>query len=104
MAVNIEHEDRDGVRWILVAGELDYVEADEAGVRLLAALDGTGDRAVVDLSGVAFMGSAGVRILIQASKRLAARGGVLSVTGSSATVQRVFATIGLDQLIPQFEG
>jgi len=104
VAVNIEHEDRDGIRWIRVAGELDYVEADEAGARMLAALDGTVDRAVVDLSGVAFMGSAGVRILIQASKRLAKSGGVLSVTGSSATVRRVFSTIGLDELIPQFEG
>ena len=87
-----------------MTGELDYVDADEAAADMMAAIDEVAEQAVVDLSGVAFMGSAGVRILIQASKRLAKRGCVLSVTGSSATVRRVFATIGLDELIPQFEG
>ncbi|MEE8104650.1 MAG: STAS domain-containing protein [Planctomycetota bacterium] len=111
MAASIEHEDRDGVRWILVDGELDYVDADEAGDAILAALDvgvdGAADhaaqRVVLDLSAVGFLGSAGIRILIQSWKRVSERGGEFSVTGMSATAQRVFTTTGLDGIIPQLD-
>jgi anti-sigma B factor antagonist len=103
VAANIEHEDKDGARWIRVTGELDYVEADETSDQILTAID-TVDQAVVDLSGVSFLGSAGIRVLLRASKRLSDRGGKLRVTGLSATVRRVFATIGISDLIPQVDG
>jgi len=51
---------------------------------------------ILDLSGVAFMNSAGLRALVQAYKAAQAKGGALQVTNPSPRVRELFALVGLD--------
>ena len=87
----------DGADVLLVEGEIDIATAPE----LRACLASLAHEAVVavDLSGVAFVESSGIAVLIAEHKRRAAAGEQLVVTGSSPLALRVFEATGVDQLL-----
>jgi anti-sigma B factor antagonist len=55
---------------------------------------------VVDLSGVAFIDSTGLGVLVTALKHVREGGGTLDVVASSPRVLKVFALTGMDVVIP----
>jgi anti-anti-sigma factor len=57
---------------------------------------------IVDLSGLAFMDSAGVQVLLDIRAMMSNRGGKLALAGPQNTVARVFNLVGADQLIPVY--
>jgi anti-anti-sigma factor len=57
-------------------------------------------RVVVDLSGVGFMGSAGVRVLVGINALVLKRGGSLVLASPQEIVARVLTLAGLDEVIP----
>ncbi len=58
---------------------------------------------VVDMTGTQFCASAGVGVLVRVHTRALAEGGELRlVIPASASVLRIFALTGLDQVIPNF--
>ena len=59
-------------------------------------------RIVVDFSEVAYVGSAGLRVLLVTAKRLRSAGGDLRVCSLNETVQEVFDVSGFSDLIPVF--
>ena len=81
---------------VRVAGEIDLATAP----KLRACLESLADEAVVavDLSGVAFVESSGIAVLIAEHKRRVVAGEQLVVTGSSPLTLRVFEAAGVDQL------
>ncbi len=78
-------DERAGV--VRVDGELDDVAAPELAGRL-AALDRQGPRLALDLTGVRYLGSAGVRALVELAEGLAARGRSLEVAAPPGTIAR----------------
>jgi len=58
---------------------------------------------ILDLAGVSFMSSAGIRVLVQYYKQLKSLNGSLFVASPSESVRKVLAMAGLDQLIAQGE-
>jgi anti-sigma B factor antagonist len=81
---------------VAVEGELDVYTAPE----LEELLRGLGDgvtHVLVDLTGVTFVDSAGVGLLTQNAKRLAARGGVMMLVIDTVSVRRIFELTGLDR-------
>jgi anti-sigma B factor antagonist len=87
---------------VVTPGEIDITNA--AGLRtalIEAAARGSGSF-VVDLSRTGFCDTAGIHALVGAHKRAEAEGGEVRLVVTSATVLRIFAITGLDQVIPRF--
>jgi stage II sporulation protein AA (anti-sigma F factor antagonist) len=60
-------------------------------------------RALVDLAGVEFIASIGIRMLLQNAKAVQARGGRMALYGPQPLVREALTTAGIDLLIPLFD-
>jgi anti-sigma B factor antagonist len=85
---------------ISVAGEIDIATEGAFRDALALALEGGVLRVVVDLAGVAFMGSTGIGVLLGARKALAAEGGSLALASPVGEVAQVLALTGVSAVIP----
>ena len=65
---HVEHEDRAGAAWVLVAGELDIGQADGLADAIAQAAQRSGS-IVLDLSAVTFCDSSGLAALLLARRR-----------------------------------
>lgn len=81
---------------------LDTGTAPEAQQEFSTLVDRGVRRIVVDFSDVAYVGSAGLRVLLSTAKRLRAVGGELRVCSLNETVQEVFEISGFCDLLPVF--
>jgi anti-sigma B factor antagonist len=85
---------------IFLSGELDLATA-EGVQRELERVETTDVEAiVVDLSGLTFMDSSGVRLVVRADARSRADSDRLTLLRGPASVQRVFALSGLEDRLP----
>jgi len=88
---------------VVVKGELDLATAPELAQRL-EELAATGQREVtVDLSGLEFLDSQGIHVLLQAREALRSQGGGLKVRSPQPLVARVLETTGLLELLTEGE-
>jgi anti-sigma B factor antagonist len=92
---------RDGdVHSICLVGELDLATAD-AVERELERVEATDARSiVVDLSGVTFVSSTGIRLMLSADARSRADADRLSLRRGPPAVHRVFELTGIDDVLP----
>ena len=96
----VRHDcDRD-VHRIAVEGELDLATAEELERELLRVEAGAAQVIVVDLSGLTFIDSSGVRLLLRAHARSRADGNRLTLLRGPAAVQRVFELTGILDVLP----
>jgi anti-anti-sigma factor len=84
---------------VTVSGRLDAYWADHLTRALDEAIRGGADRVRLDLSGVSFVSSVGLRVLVKFYKQLRGIHGTLAVTNPSAAVARVLGLAGLDVLL-----
>jgi len=100
-AFRIEQETAAGALVIRPVGELDIATADELGQTLQDGLASDAARVVLDLSGVTFIDSAGVRCLLMAVAASEAGGGKLRVRrGQSEQVARLLELVGVVDRLP----
>lgn len=85
-----------------LAGRLDVLSAPEAKKVFKEWLDGGESRLVGDLSGLDYVSSAGLRVLLEVARAAAKSGGGLSLFGLKERVREVFEVVGLESLIPLF--
>ncbi len=71
---DVEFESRDRAVVARVSGEVDLSNADSLGAALLDAMPNDERRLIVDLSAVAYLDSAGIRLIYQLRERLQSRG------------------------------
>lgn len=88
------------VHTIVLLGELDLATAPvlEEELKRVEATDAAS--IVLDLSGLAFMDSSGVRLLVTAHSRSRTRDRGFSLVRGPAAVQRVLELSGVDELLP----
>jgi len=89
-----------GVTCIRLNGRLDAAGADAVGLRFTAAIVPPGRNAIIDLSGVTFMASMGMRLLISTARALSFRQAQLVLFGAQVLVQDVLEQAALDQIMP----
>jgi len=77
---------------------LDVVGAQELD-KMLDEVNPADGECVVDLTGVAFVASSGLRVLLKQAQRLDVGGGKLVVTHASEVITDVFQMSGFDQII-----
>ncbi len=85
---------------IRLNGRLDSPGVDRVETRFTAALVAAGRSAVVDLSGVSFLASMGIRMLISSGRALNLKGAKMVLFGATSLVQSVLDHVALDQIIP----
>ena len=85
---------------ILLSGELDIMSSPEVDKELRRVEATDADAIVLDLSGLQFVDSTGLRLLIQAEQRSRWDAGRLSLKRPPGRVQRVFEIAGIDKLLP----
>ena len=90
-------DDLDG-SLLIVVGELDMTDAEPFRQTLCDAWEGSDGLLHVDLQGITFMGSGGLRALIFALNVARERGGDLRLRSPSERVQRVLELSGLDSV------
>jgi len=91
--------DADGGALVAVTGEVDVATADQVWAAVIEAMTTwTGD-VVVDLSGVTFLDSQGIRALIRAHKDCGVDAARLSLRSPSSQVREVFEITGLDRVL-----
>jgi len=88
--MEIEVSELDGVSCIAIRGRLDSATSPVLRDRLLALLPESGGRVVVGLTHVAYVSSAGFRVLLIAARAAEAAGGAFALHGLSAEVRRLF--------------
>jgi anti-sigma B factor antagonist len=97
-------EPRPGVAVLAVRGELDTLTAPELDTALRELVAGPAATPVVDLSGVTFLASSGLAVLIQAAQRAEDRGRAVHLVVTSRAVLRPLEVTGSDQLFTLHSG
>lgn len=90
---------------LTLRGELDHHAARDAMQRMELALDtALPAKLTLDLSGVSFMDSSGIAVVMRAQKRMRALGGAAVLTRVPPQAKKVFAAAGIFRIIPLEEG
>ncbi len=85
---------------ITLVGELDPATAPQLDAEIEQLLaDDDVKRLVLDLSGLTFLDSSGLRIFVTAREALTSRGGALALRDPSANTQRLLDITGLGEII-----
>ena len=103
-AMPITFEDTlESLRHVRLTGRLDITGIDEISATFASLATATTRHIVVDLSGVTFLVSFGIRELITNAKVIQKRGGRMVIfVGDNKAVHKTLETTGIDTLIPTF--
>lgn len=98
--MQVTWEMRDYVMHIYLHGELDHHAARETLGQIGKAIDqNLPMQAVLNLTGLSFMDSSGIAVLLGTKRRLDAFGGKLTVTNAPKQASRVLHTAGIDKMV-----
>jgi len=101
--MNISIKNIDSVTVVQFEGSFDSNTAFEAKEEFKKLLDQGTARILVDFSGLDYISSAGLRVLLGTAKRLNTVGGSLRICNLNEIVNDVFLTTGFDMLFKLFE-
>jgi anti-sigma B factor antagonist len=94
------YESASGRLVIKINGDLDFDSADAFVDTVKGVLAGAGGASVdVDLSGLDFLDSSGIRALLQAHRACVSQGGSLSVSGARGLIAEVLHITAVDELL-----
>ncbi len=99
--MTIKPEYREGCLRLSFQGELDHHSAEKA----LREAEGIIDRylpknCILDLSGLSFMDSSGIAVILRIHRRMAETGGRLLVDRPADQARRVLDAAGLNRIVP----
>jgi anti-sigma B factor antagonist len=97
--ITIDTHEHDPWTVISVAGEVDVVAAPELRTEIVRVVSEGSTAVVLDLSGVVFIDSFGLGVLVGAVKRIQSHDGRLRVVIGEARVRAVLELTGLDRVL-----
>jgi anti-anti-sigma factor len=97
----ILNEDKENAFIVTVSGRIDSETAPAFDAELTRAI-GINSNLVIDLKGVDYMSSAGLRAVTKASQAAEKAGGVVKLASVPKEIMSVMYTVGLDQKIGSF--
>lgn len=95
--MDIREESRDGVLLLTAAGRLDSNSAGELEAVLPPRVQANG-KVLLDLAGVPYVSSAGLRVLLMGAKAARTKGHKLVLAGLSPSVREVFDISGFSSI------
>lgn len=93
----------DGRAVVSVGGEVDLETASQLGEHALEAVRYVSPHLALDLAGVTFMDSTGLKVLLSIQRRADLAGGSLAVAGATRSVLKILALTGLDQTFALYD-
>lgn len=96
--IDINVSEVEHVTLVQVQGRVDSMNANQLGEALSGEIDGGHTRLVLDLSGVDYMSSAGLRELVNALKKVKRVTGDMRIAQPSERVREVLEMAGLDTI------
>jgi anti-sigma B factor antagonist len=84
---------------ISLAGRLDSQGVDRIETKFIAAIVPESNNAIVDLSGVEFMASMGIRMLVSAARSLKTRQAKIALYGATPQVGQVIEAVSLQKIM-----
>jgi len=98
--LHIRSEREGDVHAVALRGEFDLAYADQV-ERELKRVEATDARSIIlDLSGLTFLDSTGIRLILEAQTRSQQDANRLMLLRAPRMVQRVFAIAGVEQMLP----
>ena len=98
--MELRHEVADGVALCRIAGKIDAVTGPSLQAAAASAIDAGNPRIVFDMRDVAYISSAGLRVIVLTAKHAKAANGGLAVFGLQPAISEVFDITGLGSVIP----
>jgi len=99
--MEIQYRELDnGIILIKLIGRLDIIGTGEIETKFTGYCAGEKVRVIMDLSGVDFLASIGIRLLILTAKSVASRGGRMVILDPISEVQDVLEITGIPAIIP----
>ena len=90
---------------LTLRGELDHHGAKNVMQRMELALDAALPlKLILDFSGVSFMDSSGIAVVMRALKRMRAMGGSAAIKNVPPQAKKVFTAVGIFRIVPLEEG
>jgi anti-anti-sigma factor len=91
------------VNKLVLAGRLDSSTVGAVEIPFTAAVAASGRSALLDLSGVEFLSSLGIRLLLSCARVVTRRGGRLVLFGAQPMVTEVLTAMALQEILPMAE-
>jgi len=98
--MDFEIEDGGAAARIVMRGRLDGPGAALIELPFTAALGGLARPVMLDMSGVSFVGSLGIRLLLSVARAVTRKGQQIVIFAVQPAVAEVFETVALTELIP----
>jgi anti-anti-sigma factor len=92
------------IRLIKLVGDLDILGVGEIETQFTGYCAGENPRVLVDLSGVDFLASIGIRLLTLNAKSILSRGGRMVLLSPTPDVRSVLEITGIPAIIPIYDG
>ncbi len=89
---------------IRVTGEVDLSNAARVEAAIDSASKEKSERVIVDLSGLEFIDSTGLSVLVEATRRSRENGNHLQVRGAKGQVRRILEVAGLHEWLRESDG
>jgi anti-anti-sigma factor len=91
-----------GIRLIKLIGRLDIIGTGEIETKFTGCCSGAGVQVIVDLSGIDFLASIGIRLLVLTAKSVAKRSGKMVLLNPIPDVYHVLDLAGIQSIIPVY--
>ncbi len=102
--MQLESEElENGVVLVKLTGRLDLQGAQEIDLPLSGITSSPTSSVLVDISGVSFLASLGLRSLLSAAKAMSRRGGKMLLISPKPNVMEILEVSGVSSLIPIFQ-
>jgi anti-sigma B factor antagonist len=103
MNLSINRKEKSKSFIVELKGEVDLFTAPAFKEAVYEILDAGNNRIIIDLSGLEFMDSTGLGVLLGALRRLRTTGGSLALVCDRENIVKIFQLTGLDQVFTIYE-
>jgi anti-anti-sigma factor len=100
--VEIQFIEKEGVVVATVSGRMDALTAPDFEKGMAVCLT-EGGRLVLDFSGLEYISSAGLRVLVGLAQRVKTSDGAIAFCGVRGLVKKVFGIFGFQNLVPIYD-
>ena len=97
--MDIQQEQQGDVTIVKLSGKFDSSAAPGAETQLGAALGGGAPHLAIDMTGLEYISSAGLRVLLVLARKIQQGAGKVALFGLAPNVREVFSVSGLDTIL-----
>jgi len=102
-AAELQEETKGEILILHIKGRLDALSSPTAEKKIFDAINSGQQKMLLDMAGVTYLSSAGMRMLLSTSKKLRSLSGKLAISGMPANVLDVLKMSGFDHVLELFK-